>query len=240
MRSVALRLFVIGILLSAKPALAFSQEPPAKHPRGASSALEPVYAPLAEQIVSDFQLTEKNGIGIDLGSGPGNLIVELCRRTKHMHWINADIDSSVFLGFMNKAHEAGFDGRVSAMHADATALPFRDSYADIIVSRGSFQFWDDLRAAFAEIYRVLKPGGAAFIGRGFPDNLPLELAAKIRERQREGGFVPEYDVDETARQLKDMAESLKIAGYKIRIPKPAGGDGVNYGIWIEFHKSASK
>ena len=85
-----------------------------------------------------------------------------------MHWVNADIDPRVFPGFLQKAQEAGFRGRVSAILADAHALPFHDGFAEIVVSRGSFPFWNDKRKAFSEIYRVLRPGGVAFIGRGVP------------------------------------------------------------------------
>jgi SAM-dependent methyltransferase len=166
------------------------------------------------------------------------LIIELCRRTKQMHWINADINPRQFAGFMDKAHQAGFDDRVSAIYADAVALPFHDAYADIIVSRGSFQFWKNLQAAFAEIYRVLKPGGVAFIGRGFSDTLPLKLAGEIRARQRERGFAPEYDVPATAQAMKTILENLKIEDYKIRIPNPSNDSDVNYGIWVEFHKAS--
>ena len=60
---------------------------------------------------------------------------------------------------LKRAHEAGFGNRVSAMYADAIDLPFRDNYAEIIVSRGSFHMWDDLKQGLSEIYRVLKPGG---------------------------------------------------------------------------------
>ncbi len=66
--------------------------------RTSRKVLAPVYAPLAEQIVSDFDLDKKVGIGIDLGSGPGTLIVELCERTK-LHWINADINPHFFPHF---------------------------------------------------------------------------------------------------------------------------------------------
>jgi SAM-dependent methyltransferase len=240
MRMFLLRAFLLVMLFSSEPMLAVQQGQSEKHSRAASSILEPVYGPLAEQIVADFRLSEKKGIGIDLGSGPGDLIIELCRRTKQMHWINADIDSRSFPGFMNKAHEVGFDDRVSAIYADAIALPFRDDYAEIIVSRGSFQFWKNLQAAFAEIYRVLKPGGAAFIGRGFPENLPIELARRIRAQQREGGFVPDYDVASIAREMKAIMESLKVADYRIRIPTPSSSDNINYGIRIEFHKPPKK
>ena len=32
-------------------------------------------------------------------------------------------------------------------------------------------------------------------------------------------------------------EALEIEDYQIRIPKPPGSDTVNYGIWLQFHKS---
>ncbi len=216
--------------------LAVQQERTAKHPHSAPSVLEPVYGPLAEQIVADFSLEDKPGIGIDIGSGPGSLIIELCRRTKQMHWINADIDPSLFPDFMSKTHAAGFDGRVSAIYADSVALPFHDNYAEIVVSRGSFQFWGDLQKAFAEIYRVLKPGGVAFIGRGFPENLSPDVARTIRARQSEEGFVPGYDVAAVAQKMKELMKLLAVGDYRIRIPSPANSENISYGIWIEFHK----
>jgi len=198
-----------------------------------SRMLAPVYGPLAEQIAGDFDLREKRGTGIDLGSGPGDLILELCRRTRWMHWVNADLDSRVFPGFLERAEEAGFRGRVSAMLADAHALPFHDAFADIVVSRGSYPFWKDKRKAFGEVYRVLKPGGVAFIGRGFSENLPIEVAREVRERQRRRGKEPVYDVAKSEGELREIMRSLRIEDYRIRIPRR--GD-VNYGIWIEFRK----
>ena len=66
--------------------------------RAGRGLLAPVYQPLAKQIVKDFDLAKKGGVGIDLGSGPGTLIVELCKLTQ-MHWINADINPNFFAGF---------------------------------------------------------------------------------------------------------------------------------------------
>lgn len=192
--------------------------------------LAPVYAPLAEQIAADFNLAEKQGIGIDLGSGPGTLIIELCERTQ-LHWINADINPHFFPYFYEMADQRGLGGRVSAVLADACALPFRDDYADIIVSRGSFHLWKDKTKAFGEIYRVLKPGGVAYIGRGFPRDLPVETAEKIRA----GGRL-KYDVEKTADHLRRIMNALKIKESIVYRPKPSGGEHVNYGVWVEFHK----
>ncbi len=64
-------------------------------------------------------------------------------------------------------------------------------------------------------------------------NLDLETAKKIRTKQ--GGRL-KYDVDKTADELHHIMEVLGIKEYQIHRPKPPGGEEVNYGIWIEFHK----
>jgi len=190
--------------------------------RTSRKGLAPVYAPLAGQIVSDF----------DLRSGPGTLIVELCKRTR-MHWINADINPNFFPNFYKQAEENDVGHQVSAIFADAHSLPFRDNYADIIVSRGSYHFWEDRVQAFSEIYRVLKPGAVAYIGRGFSRNLPVETAKKIRAKQ---GEKMKYDIDEKAKKFDNIMNKLGIKNFKIDRPKPPGSENINYGIWIEFHK----
>jgi SAM-dependent methyltransferase len=200
--------------------------------RSSRGTLAPVYAPMAEQIAMDFNLQEKEGIGIDIGSGPGTLILELCRHTR-LHWINADINPHFFPHFYKQAQQRGYGYRVSAVFADAGALPFRDNYADIIVSRGSFPFWQDKKRAFDEIYRVLKPGAVAYIGRGFSENLPVATAKKIRGKQ--GGKM-KYNMDKAADELRQIMKLQQIKEWKIHRPNPPGGDNVNYGIWIEFHK----
>lgn len=201
----------------------------------AEGALAPVYAPLAEEIAETLGLADREGVGIDLGSGPGTLILELCRRTK-LHWVNADINPHFFPYFFEKAQSAGYGGRVSAIRADACALPLRDDLADVVVSRGSFHFWPDLRKGLSEIYRVLKPGGAAYVGRGFPQRLPPEVAAKIREDATK----MKYDVSDTERQLRNVMESLGIADYRIYRHRKDNAEGVNYGIWLQFHKPVDR
>jgi len=200
--------------------------------RAAAGTLAPVYAPLAEEIVERLDLADVQGLGIDLGSGPGTLIVELCKRTK-LHWVNADINPYFFAYFFEKAAVAGYSGRVSAMQADACALPFRDNLVDVVVSRGSFQFWPDLRKGLAEVYRVLKPGGVAYIGRGLPEALPIETARQMRGEQ---GKDMKYDPAATEQQLREIVQSLGIKDYQIHRPRADNPEGINYGLWLQFRK----
>ncbi len=196
--------------------------------------LAPVYGPLAEQIVRDCQLENMEGIGIDLGSGPGSLIMELCQRTDdRMHWINADVNPCFFPYFLKMAEKNGFTGRISAIYADAQSLPFRDDYADILTSRGSYRFWQDKVKAFGEIWRILKPGGVAYIGRGFAEDFPVSTVARIRSRQK-GGM--NYNTKEKADELRKIMTELEISTYRIIIPQTGKAQGLNYGIWIEIRK----
>ncbi len=200
--------------------------------RASRSTLAPVYAPLAEQIVRELRLSGKTGVGIDVGSGPGDLIVELCQQTQH-HWINADINANFFGHFLDLARRRGVGNRVSVIQADAQALPFRDDYADVIVSRGSYHFWADRKKGFREIYRVLKPGGVAYVGRGFPDSLPVSTARQIRAKQ---GKRIKYDRQKEAAKLRGLLDEIGIAGYRLRLPRPPDSEGVNYGLWVTFQK----
>jgi len=211
----------------------FTQKSAQQMIRASQTTLSPIYAHLAEQMVEDLGLAGREGIGIDLGSGPGTLIVELCKRTK-MHWVNADINPYFFGPFYTEAAKHGLAHRVSAIFADAHALPFRDDYADVIVSRGAYHFWNNKPSAFGEILRVLKPDGVAYIGRGFSANLPAETARKIRAKQ---GKKMKYDLDAKTAELEGIMKQTGIRDYRIHRPSPPDASHVNYGIWIEFRKA---
>jgi ubiquinone/menaquinone biosynthesis C-methylase UbiE len=53
------------------------------------------------------------------------------------------------LGFEHVAFRAGY----------AEQLPVEDAWADVVVSNGVINLCADKRAVFAEIHRVLRPGG---------------------------------------------------------------------------------
>ncbi|MBN1592408.1 MAG: methyltransferase domain-containing protein [Candidatus Coatesbacteria bacterium] len=39
------------------------------------------------------------------------------------------------------------------------SMPFPDSSYELVISRGSFPFWEDKVGSFGEVCRVPKPGG---------------------------------------------------------------------------------
>ena len=129
-----------------------------------SAIFAPIYPVIARQAIALCQ--KSTGICIDLGSGPGFLGIEVARQT-HCRVFSLDISVQTNRTTGKNILQAGLEDRVTAFTADVHCLPLKDRSVDLIVSRGSIFFWDNLELAFREIRRVLKPGGMAYIGTGF-------------------------------------------------------------------------
>lgn len=203
------------------------------------NGLAPVYPYLAEYIADKFHLEERKGIGIDIGGGTGDLSIALCKETKNFYWINTDINPNVTEHVYRAAMEKECSHRIGMVYADVHSLPFKDNYADFVMSRGSLQFWNNREKGFSEIYRVMKPGAYAMIGRGFSENMPIEVAKEIRANQGKGKGMPKYNVDDTAKELEDLMKKLGVKNYDILMPQK-DQKRVSYGVWVVFSKNISK
>jgi len=121
------------------------------------------YQLLVQQIVDDYGI--KKGVCLDVGCGGGQMLIDMARITE-LECVGLDIESKVIEVARENVSEAGFEKRIRFVVGDVHNLPLSDNFADIIMSRGSLPFWRDKVRAFQEIYRVLKPGGIAFVGGG--------------------------------------------------------------------------
>ncbi|MBJ6725969.1 methyltransferase domain-containing protein [Geomesophilobacter sediminis] len=91
---------------------------------------------------------------LDIGAGTGNLLAELRRLYPEATAIGADLA----LG-MCRAAAQKLEGSVQLVNADAERLPFADGVFDVVVSTSTYQWLPSLDNAFADVRRVLKPGG---------------------------------------------------------------------------------
>lgn len=94
---------------------------------------------------------------LDVGAGPGHLLVQLARQRPDLRLTGADVSPD--MAEIASGHLAEFGDRARAVTADVTDLPFPDGTFDLVVTSFSAHHWPDVAAGVAEIGRVLRPDG---------------------------------------------------------------------------------
>ena len=95
---------------------------------------------------------------LDVGSGLGiDSILASHHAGPEGKVIGIDISQREVIHAQARAHERGMDIRFSV--ADMESIPLPDNCIDVVISNGAFCLSPNKERAFAELYRVLKPGG---------------------------------------------------------------------------------
>lgn len=111
-------------------------------------------------ILGRFLRSVDGGVAVDLGCGPGNLLPALAAGAQFA--LGVDIsDRSVRLALSGGADSGR--GAASVVQADLLRLPLRDGSVEVAVATGSLHHTGDTSRGFAELCRVLRPGGRAFV-----------------------------------------------------------------------------
>ena len=100
---------------------------------------------------------------LEIGPGPGGLAVELARRHAGLRVTGVDIDPQMVERAAERARREGLGDRLAFVVGDVAALPFSDASFDLVTSSFSVHHWPDAATGFAEIRRVLRPGGRAIV-----------------------------------------------------------------------------
>lgn len=101
---------------------------------------------------------------LDIGSGPGFLALQMAEAVGPTGHVTAIDISEPMLAMARARHAAGgAEAPVAFQTADARSLPFPDAALDVAVATQTYEYVSDLPRAFAELYRVIRPGGRALI-----------------------------------------------------------------------------
>lgn len=124
---------------------------------------------------------------LDAGSGTGNALATLRRRYRNAHIVAFDIAHAMLQ--QGRARVPwwqtlpGVGAPVSRVCGDVERLPFATASVDMIWSNLALQWVNDLPATFAEMHRVLKPGGLLMFSTFGPDTLK-----ELREAYAGSGY----------------------------------------------------
>lgn len=110
---------------------------------------------------------------LDLGCGTGLALDGLARRYRRARILALDFAMPMLHRARRRGH---WLNRPRALCADLEALPLSDDSVDMIFSNATLQWASDLDRTFAELRRVLRPGGLLMFTTFGPDTL-MELRA---------------------------------------------------------------
>jgi len=96
---------------------------------------------------------------LDLATGTGDIAFEALRQVGNLHVVGGDFS----LGMMVVGQREPMGAQVGWTGADALNLPFPDSTFDAVTAGYLIRNVIDIPRAFAEMKRVLKPGGRVVI-----------------------------------------------------------------------------
>lgn len=106
----------------------------------------------------------ERGRALDIGTGPGQIVVKLARRLTRWKFIGVDRSSNMIAqGVASLAPAAELAGRVHFYVADGNQLPFRDGNFDLVVCNSVLHHFAEPKKLLAEIARLAKPDGAILL-----------------------------------------------------------------------------
>lgn len=191
-----------------------------------------VFAPLYPYYAAQFlELAgRRRGRCLDIGCGGGDLGIAVAGQSAY-GLVLVDREPAMIRAARERAEAAGLGGRARVTVGDVHALPLRAGCVDLIVSRGSLMFWDDLPRAFAELHRVLAPGGLAICGGGLgPPDIRESIRQAMAERDprwRDGIPAPRPGTDPdrhvkalAAAGITDYAITREDTGHWVVIRRP--------------------
>jgi ubiquinone/menaquinone biosynthesis C-methylase UbiE len=136
---------------------------------------------------------------LDNGCGTGILLPDLQKRSEAVFGI--DLSSDMLEQARRRA--PGVDLR----EGDLERLPFPDGYFRTVVCRGSLHHVPSREKAFAEIYRVLGPGGVIALTEPSDDFAPVRWSRSLMYR-----FSSKFDVDDRAFRREEVERLVCSAG----------------------------
>jgi ubiquinone/menaquinone biosynthesis C-methylase UbiE len=138
---------------------------------------------------------------LDLGTGPAQIAIELCRRHPGALVTGVDLSEAMLAVARHNVRRAGLEERIRLERQDAKHLHYHDAAFGALVSNSIVHHIPQPAQVFAEMVRVCAPGGRLFVR----DLLRPADEATLSH------LVQVYAAGADARQRQMFADSLHAA-----------------------------
>ena len=119
--------------------------------------LSPGGAEEVARVLDRVDLTDRHVL--DIGCGSGGIALSLAADYGAAHVTGIDVEDTVLGKAQYRAAARGLEGRVEFRKVAPGPLPFADGHFDVVFSKDAIVHIPDKAAVFADIHRVLVPGG---------------------------------------------------------------------------------
>ena len=114
----------------------------------------------AEEVARVLEGVDLSGLKVlDIGCGSGGITMELVERYGVGHVTGIDVEGGVLKRARELAEARGLSDRIDYVQVEPGPFPFEDASFDAVFSKDAMIHIADKEALFAEVFRVLKPGG---------------------------------------------------------------------------------
>jgi ubiquinone/menaquinone biosynthesis C-methylase UbiE len=138
---------------------------------------------------------------LDVGTGTARIPILMCQHQPQYLITGVDLAQSMLIIGQRNVEAAGLTQRIRLERVDSKKMPYPDLEFDLLISNSLVHHLPDPLSFFAEIKRLVRPGGAILIRdliRPENDRIVNELVAKVGK---------DYD----AHQQQLFHDSLKAA-----------------------------
>ncbi|MBN1490472.1 MAG: class I SAM-dependent methyltransferase [Phycisphaerae bacterium] len=141
----------------------------------------PVFRDHYALLVKDIAERRLDGGVLDIGTGPGWLLIKLHEHHPADTLVGVDVCPAMVRVARRNVARMQLAHRIELTIGAAESLPFADASFDTVVSSGSMHHWRDPDAGLREVYRVLHPGGCALL-YDFVTDAPNEILRGFAHR----------------------------------------------------------
>ena len=136
--------------------------------KGLTAVRDGFYQVVADAVSASMAM----GNVLDVGTGKGLLPLKIAEKSVHLKAYGEDVSPKAIETARASSSKSGLANAPHFDVGDVCSLPYEDEFFALVVSTFSLHHWTDKAAGLNEIYRVLVPGGEAWIYDHWRDPSP--------------------------------------------------------------------
>jgi len=206
-----------------------------------TTELPDYYATVADDVLA-FCGTTGGRVWADVGAGAGGLGLALLQRLPEAIMVLMDPNADALGRALAVARKRRLAPRAVAVVGAAESMPLPDASVDVVVSRGSFYFWQDRAQGLREVWRVLRPRGRAMIGgglgRGYPRWARQEFIRRRRQSLKSTDAARAFAEARSPQTFRRLAQAAGLRSFEVVGQGGLGPGDLNtgIGIWLQITK----